>query len=191
MKSEDYKFKKMFRKTTLTDILKLGPQKKNFCVNGEANVRANPNFVLKQKRTFKQLWMAILAKDLSKIKNKNIKKYYKNINSDRKEIENTSTRFNLKYILAIINSNLISHFIKFNNKGNIDFYPDDWKKIPIKDISLKDQQPFIELAEKVIYLKQQGKDTIEFENIIDKLVYKLYNVTPNEQETIQLQIRNS
>ena len=49
--------------------------------------------------------MAILAKDLSKIKNKNIKKYYKNINSDRKEIENTSTRFNLKYILAIINFN--------------------------------------------------------------------------------------
>ena len=64
--------------------------------------------------------MAILAKDLSKIKNKNIKKYYKNINSDRKEIENTSTRFNLKYILAIINSCLLYTSDAADERSSVD-----------------------------------------------------------------------
>jgi adenine-specific DNA-methyltransferase len=128
--------------------------------------------------------MAILAKDLQNINNNSINKYYKNLNAERTLIENISHRFKLKYILAIINSKLIAHFIKYNNQGNIDFYPDDWKKIPIKDIPLTTQQPFINLVDNIILLKEQGKDSSELENEIDLLVYDLYDVSPKDRITI-------
>ena len=125
--------------------------------------------------------MAILAKDLKKVKNNNIKKYYVNLSTDRNVIEKNSERFNLKYILAIINSSLVAHFIKYNNQGNLDFYPDDWKKIPIKDISLTEQKPFIDLVDKILTEKENGnQNTKALEDKIDEKVFSLYGVTPKE-----------
>lgn len=59
------------------------------------------------------------------------------------------------------------------------------KKIPIKVIPEKEQTPFINLVDKIISLKQQGKDSSEQEKKIDELVYKLYNITPDEQKIIE------
>ncbi|MFH1004934.1 MAG: N-6 DNA methylase [Bacteroidota bacterium] len=124
--------------------------------------------------------MAILAKDLAEVENKNIKKYYSNLTIDRETIEQNSERFNLKYLLAIINSDLIAHFIRFNNKGNIDFYPDDWKKIPIKEISLRSQTVFINLIDKILTLKERNANITKLETEIDLMVYKLYQLTYDE-----------
>ncbi|NEW79708.1 MAG: hypothetical protein GZ086_09880 [Gelidibacter sp.] len=99
--------------------------------------------------------MAIKACELEKIDNNSIKKYYKNIGKDRLEVENESINYNLKYILSIINSKLINYFIKFESKGKIDFYPDDWKRIPIRNISLEIQTPFIEKSDLMITLNAE------------------------------------
>ena len=96
--------------------------------------------------------MGILAKDLDAIDNSNITKYYKNLQTPRKKIEDNSKNFDLKYILAIINSNLIRYFLKYNSGGKIDSYPDDWKKIPIKKLAKIKQEQFVELSDKLIEL---------------------------------------
>ena len=131
--------------------------------------------------------MAILAKNLRNIENTNIRKYYVNLNTDRKIIEDNSEHFNLKYILAVINSNLIAHFIKFNNKGNIDFYPDDWKKIPIKNVSPNEQIPFINLVTQILAAKNKdpNADTSALEKEINKLVYQLYGLTEEEIRIVE------
>lgn len=131
--------------------------------------------------------MAILAKDLRNIENTNIRKYFVNLETDRKTIEDNSEHFDLKYILAVINSNLVAHFIKFNNKGNIDFYPDDWKKIPIKKISSEEQKPFINLVTQILDTKNQDvyADTSALEKEVDELVYQLYGLTAEEIQIVE------
>ncbi len=39
--------------------------------------------------------------------------------------------------------------------GKFDTYPDDWKKIPIKDITLREQSPFIEKANALLQLYEE------------------------------------
>ena len=94
--------------------------------------------------------MGILAKDLEAVDNSNIKKYYKNLQTPRKKIEDNSKNFDLKYILAIINSNLIKYFLKYNSGGKIDSYPNDWKKIPIKKLAKIKQKQFVEISDRLI-----------------------------------------
>jgi adenine-specific DNA-methyltransferase len=63
-----------------------------------------------------------------------------------------------------------------------------WKyfgQIPIPTINLIEETQIIDLVDKIISLKQQGKDTQTLENKIDELVYKLYNITPAEQAIIE------
>jgi hypothetical protein len=129
--------------------------------------------------------MAILAKDLETVENRNIKKYYKNLNAERKIIESMSEKFNLKYLLAIINSKLIAHHIKYNNKGQIDFYPNDWKKIPIKQITPEEQKPFIKLVDEILEKKKLGQETEDLENKIDEMVYRLYDLTDEEISIVE------
>lgn len=98
--------------------------------------------------------------------------------------------FSLKYLLALINSSLFTYYLfeqtpKSSNKSYPSFTSELIKNIPIKKISLEQQQPFITLVEKIISLKQEGKDTSEQEREIDQLVYKLYDITPDEQRSIE------
>lgn len=116
--------------------------------------------------------MAILSKDLSNVNNNSINKYYSNLELGRKEIEKNSESFNLKYILSIINSKLIGYYIRFASKGNIDFYPDDWKRIPIKEISLSNQQPFVEKTETML---QKNKELQTIKTNVVKLLQSRYS----------------
>ncbi|MFM9840505.1 MAG: hypothetical protein ACKVOQ_19715 [Cyclobacteriaceae bacterium] len=122
-----------------------------------------------------------MAKDLAEVDNTSIRKYYSNLSSNRKDIEKNSGNFELKYLLALINSRVIQYFIHGASKGSIDFYPDDWKKIPVKKLSLIEQAPFVSLANYIIYLKTETLNTPEdqfmpsyFEQIIDGMVYEIY-----------------
>jgi len=47
------------------------------------------------------------------------------------------------------------------------------------------QQPFISLVDQILELKKAGKDTQALENEIDTLVYRLYDITPQEQAIIE------
>ncbi|MDP3916768.1 MAG: Eco57I restriction-modification methylase domain-containing protein, partial [Nanoarchaeota archaeon] len=102
--------------------------------------------------------MGILVKDLHGVENNSISKYFKNIGGNRAELEKISENYELEYLLSLINSTLMRYFIKYNSKGAIDTYPDDWKKIPIKTISISEQKPFIEKADSMLSLNKNFYD---------------------------------
>jgi len=116
------------------------------------------------------------------------------------------SNFDLKYILAIINSNLAHYFFKSQfsgahvRGGYLRFKPMFTKQIPIKNISINEQQPFIKLVEKMLSLNKRlneldDKKTDERNKIeeeikrtdaeIDELVYQLYGITEEEKKIIE------
>lgn len=62
-----------------------------------------------------------------------------------------SKRFSLQYLAAVLASKQIQVFFDSISTGTrSDIMPDDLRKIPIKDISLRRQQPFIERVDNLI-----------------------------------------
>jgi adenine-specific DNA-methyltransferase len=91
----------------------------------------------------------------------------------------------LKYLIAIVNSKLMSfyHKCKFLDKEKVVFQKiliANCKQLPIKQLSPESQQPFIDLVDKILAGKQAGEDTQTLEAEIDLRVYKLYELTHAE-----------
>jgi hypothetical protein len=98
-----------------------------------------------------------------------------------------------KYLAAIMNSKLFWFFLKKitpvlgneEDKGRLVIRTVYLKESPIKKITEKEQEPYIRLVDKIHSAKIEGKDSIEFEKKIDELVYKLYDIKPDEQKIIE------
>ena len=109
-------------------------------------------------------------------------KYDEVINSiyqkTRKELEDLSNNYEYEYILALLNSKLINVYLNAirRHKQENYFYPDDFRKLPIKP--LEDQTFFVNIVNVLQFLYQYGgnKGVIDFfDNIILNLViYELY-----------------
>ena len=99
-------------------------------------------------------------------------------NKNLKEIEN----YDIKYILTILNSNLLNwYFLNFLSEG-LHFYPDDAKSLPIKKLDKFAQQPFIEKADLMLSLNkdlqsrsQKFSNYISSQYQVEKLSTKLSN----------------
>lgn len=101
---------------------------------------------------------------------------------------------NLTYLNSMLNSKLISWLLNLvigiaaggnaANSSNV-------KDLPIPQISETQQRPFVELVERILALKEQGKDTTALEQQIDHLVYKLYELTYEEVKVIDPAFRLS
>ena len=69
------------------------------------------------------------------------------------------SRFSLKYILAILNSQLIKSYWLSKYNDNKDLFPKikgyQLKQLPIKEISLENQQPFIKKADQMLSLNKE------------------------------------
>lgn len=92
---------------------------------------------------------------------------------------------NAKYILAIINSNLIDwYFRKTSTNNHINIY--ELEQLPIPNAATELQQPIIALVDQILAAKKQDPqaDTTEFEHEIDLLVYHLYGLTFDEVNLI-------
>ncbi len=98
--------------------------------------------------------------------------------------------YNLKYILSLLNSKFINFFYSSLFFGWQITIP-ALSTLPIKKIDEKDQHPFITLVDQILAAKKhareginQGKDpnadTSALEGEIDKMVYELYELTPEE-----------
>ena len=94
-------------------------------------------------------------------------------------------------LLAIINSRLIS-FLKTNasNSAKKDDFTQltlgDIREIRIPKIPIKAQMEYVKLVDKIILSKAKGKETIEFENILDLMIYKLYDLTEDEIKVVEM-----
>ena len=76
----------------------------------------------------------------------------------REELEKTSRRFAVKYLLAVMNSSVARDFLRANRRSNTDLYPDDWKKLPIPDVDAKAQAPIVELMDSILDAKRANAE---------------------------------
>jgi len=109
-------------------------------------------------------------------------------------------KYNLKYILAIINSRFaLSWFYKHgkNRGAGIDIGVDKLRSFPIKIAIGDEQKQFIELVDKIMSItkendyyaneKKQGR-VKKYEYEIDQMVYKLYNLSPDEINIVDKEV---
>lgn len=96
----------------------------------------------------------------------------------REALEGISSRFEIKYVLAVMNSKVACDFLRANRRSNVHLYPDDWKKLPIPDVSKEKQQPIVEIVEQILALKKDDPDAdiTELEQKVDAMVTELYGV---------------
>ena len=77
-----------------------------------------------------------------------------------------------------MNSTVADNFLKANRRHNIRIYPDDWKQLPIPDVSLEQQAPIVALVDKILTAKRKGfeRKVSRLEKKLDKEVSMLYGV---------------
>lgn len=104
--------------------------------------------------------------------------------------------FSLKYVLALLNSRL--YFVWLYHKGKrkgemLELYQTPLTEIPIKRISCDQQKIFIETVDQILAAKRRDleTDTATLERQIDRLVYDLYSLTPEEITTVEASVSNS
>lgn len=92
---------------------------------------------------------------------------------------------NLLFVLALLNSSYASDWFYKNAKHRgvgVDVGVEKLRTFPIPQATLEQQQPIINLVEKILVAKKADAtaDTRELEHKIDELVYKLYGLTEEE-----------
>lgn len=118
--------------------------------------------------------------DLRNVENNSIRLSIRKKNPDlsREELENISKNFTYEYLLAMINSTFAKVYFNLVRREKIKnmFYPDDFRKLPIKTI--KDQTFFVNLV-KILHFLYQSEGDIEMIKFLDKvllnfIVYEIY-----------------
>jgi len=96
----------------------------------------------------------------------------------REELEQTSCRFALKFLLGVMNSIVAGDFLRANRRHNIRFYPDDWKKLPIPDVSSAQQSPVVALVDAILGAKRADfeADMSALEDALNREVAALYGI---------------
>lgn len=105
-------------------------------------------------------------------------------------------KISMKLITLLLNSKLINFYydIVFNLGASLttEISVDNIEKLPIK--LPKDQQPFIKLVDEILLItkdkdylenEQKQKKVKELQDKIDSLVYKLYDLTPEEIKIVE------
>ncbi|WP_299575200.1 N-6 DNA methylase [uncultured Leptotrichia sp.] len=102
-------------------------------------------------------------------------------------IEKEGKKIDLKYILVVLNSTLISYYFMKNTAKSVrKLFPkiilNDLRTFPFKEISLQEQQPFIEKADKMLALNKELQEISQkFQRMImrefglEKISAKLQN----------------
>jgi hypothetical protein len=96
-----------------------------------------------------------------------------------------------EYLMSILNSKVVFFYFKLGSviwgKDGIKWFGSHFDNIPIPLISKSQQEPLIKLVKQIIEqkLKNPESSSLELENEIDELVYKLYDLTFEEIEIIK------
>ncbi|MDD5369415.1 MAG: Eco57I restriction-modification methylase domain-containing protein [Anaerolineaceae bacterium] len=175
---------KKFARPTFLDLHEARPKLISLVVSSDG-----PPVVLDDEKLFTTHTSCIFVPWylLEGIINKSINKTTKYRTQDpmgnRVEREQISRGFNLKYVLAVMNSSFTRNWLKAKRRSKIHVYPDDWKQLPIASIPMDEQMDFVKLVDKILgEWKQYGyplpqipaKHVAELERQLDEMVAKLY-----------------
>jgi type I restriction-modification system DNA methylase subunit len=92
-----------------------------------------------------------------------------------------SPKVSNKFLIALINSRLVNYYFKFYNQTN--HVPiGEIKQIPAPNFHTVKQEAFVSLVDSILSAKKRDPDadTTALEREIDRLVYKLYDLTREE-----------
>ena len=106
-------------------------------------------------------------------------------------IEKENKKIDLKYILVVLNSTLISYYFMKNTAKSVrKLFPkiilNDLRKFPFKEISLKEQQPFIEKANKILTLNKELQEIVKKEIERSRTLSDEYRLKQLEQVLFEL-----
>ena len=101
------------------------------------------------------------------------------------------TGVSLHYLLAVLNSRVMLFYLDLTNQ-KLDKNGWRWlgqyvERLPIPQIPAAEQRPFIRLVDRILSAKTADPkaDTTEQEAEIDRLVYHLYGLTPEQRDLIE------
>lgn len=96
----------------------------------------------------------------------------------REDLEATSRRFAVKYLLAVMNSAVARDFLRAHRRSNTDLYPDDWKALPMPDVDSTAQAPVVALVDRIMAARRADPDAdiTELEAELDARVARLYGL---------------
>lgn len=103
----------------------------------------------------------------------------------------TDSLIDTKYIFALLNSTLLDYYNKNLNITNQQGFPQilmtDLQLLPIKKATNEQQQPIIDLVDKILAAKKAdpAADTSKEEAEIDRLVYALYGLSEDEIKIVE------
>lgn len=103
-----------------------------------------------------------------------------------------STRWDMKFLVGVLNTSLIAYWIKNKGKQQGELFKLDKEPlqgIPLPVVNTSQQQPIIDIVDQILSLKKTNSfaNTSALEQQIDKLVYDLYGLTKAEIAVIEQQ----
>jgi len=135
--------------------------------------------------------------DLKHVNNKSISSSIKKHNSlTRNVLEQISSKFDLKYLLAVMNSRFAFTFLNSVRRHRLEnyFYPDDFRKLPIADISISEQKEFVKIVDNIIsitgspgYMEDSAlqSQVLQLMEKIDKRIYETYRLSDTDITVIE------
>lgn len=111
----------------------------------------------------------------------------------REELEASSRRFALKFLLGVMNSATARDFLRANRRSNTDLYPEDWKKLPVPDVPPAQQKSIVALVDKILAVRRANPnaDIAALESDLDVRVGSLYGETQADIGATQKSARSS
>jgi len=105
----------------------------------------------------------------------------------REELQATSHRYAVKYLLGVMNSSVAREFLRAHRRSNIHLYPDDWKQLPIPDVPLSQQTPIVALVDKILTAKRvnPNADLTTLEADLNARIAALYSLTSREIRSVE------
>jgi adenine-specific DNA-methyltransferase len=100
--------------------------------------------------------------------------------------------YDIKYVLAILNSEIMKSFIQsiasLKNGGYYQYSSNILNRCPIPYATKEQQKTIINLVNKILFAKKQNSsaDTTSFEAEIDENVYDLYGLSNDEKSKIRI-----
>ncbi|WP_405287390.1 TaqI-like C-terminal specificity domain-containing protein [Methanobrevibacter sp.] len=121
-------------------------------------------------------------------------------------IFDTNKEISIKYLLALLNSKVLSFRYqsigKQTGNGQYEYFENGISKLPIPEIPLSDQIPFINLTDSIMQCKKVqanskgndknklGEQIINLEKELDRLIYKLYGLSQEDILLIESNLSN-
>jgi hypothetical protein len=98
----------------------------------------------------------------------------------------TDSKFNIKYILGLINSRLLNDYYELFFKDK-NIKRNQLQQLPIKYVSKDAQQEVVTLVDRIIqsYKQPQEKEIDSLNKELDEVIYKLYNITEEDKKIIK------